>query len=100
MILTWKQDVRGPGLLRLLVVLWGTTAFGVVHWFFHFEAMLIFGEGDWDVPPGTGYLTGAPLIISVILTVIMTLLPLEPVPPSKRTRAAVLGSPPVRTSSC
>ena len=31
MILAWQPEVGGRSLLRLLVVLWGTTAFGLVH---------------------------------------------------------------------
>jgi hypothetical protein len=67
--------VRGSGLLRLLLVLWGTTAFGMVHAFAQWDAMVIFSDANWDVPPRTGYLTGATLIISGWLAVLMTFRP-------------------------
>jgi hypothetical protein len=91
MILAWQPDVRGRGLLRLLLVLWGTTAFGMVHATFEFSAMMIFSDANWDVPPGTGYLTGATLAISGLLTVLMTLRPPQTDPTVERTRAAAFG---------
>ena len=30
-IVAWQPEVRGRQILRLVIVLWGTTAFGVVH---------------------------------------------------------------------
>jgi hypothetical protein len=73
-ILAWQPEVIGRCLLRLVVVLWGTTAFGAIHTIAEFVAMIIFSDRDWDTPPGTGYLTVATLTISAILTAIMTLL--------------------------
>lgn len=72
MMLGWQTEVRGRVLLRLILVLWGTTAFGLVHAGAEYIAMISFSDANWDFPPGTGYLTGAVLIISAILTVIMT----------------------------
>jgi hypothetical protein len=68
-----KSEVIGRRLLRLVVVFWGTTAFGAIHTIAEFVAMIIFSDRDWDTPPGTGYLTVAVITISAILTVIMTL---------------------------
>jgi hypothetical protein len=72
-ILAWQSEVIGRYWLRLVVVLWGTTAFGAIHTIAEYVAMIIFSERDWDDPPGTGYLTVATITISAILTVIMTL---------------------------
>jgi hypothetical protein len=72
-ILAWQSEVIGRCWLRLVVVLWGTTAFGAIHTIAEYVAMIIFSERDWDDPPGTGYLTVATITISAILTVIMTL---------------------------
>jgi len=72
-ILTWQSEVIGRCLLRLVVVLWGTTAFGAIHTIAEFVAMIIFSDRDWDTPPGTGYLTVAVITICAIRTVIMTL---------------------------
>jgi hypothetical protein len=84
--------VRGRGLLRLLLVLWGTTAFGMVHAIIEWDAMVIFSAANWDVPPGTGYLTGATLLISGLLTALMTTLrPPQTDPTVERTRAAEFG---------
>ena len=72
-ILAWQSEVIGRCLLRLVVVLLGTTAFGAIHTIAEYVAMIIFSDRDWDTPPGTGYLTVAVITISAILTVIMTL---------------------------
>jgi hypothetical protein len=72
-ISAWQRDLQGRHFLRLMVVLWGTTAFGALHTIAEYVAMIIFSERDWDDPPGTGYLTVAVITISAILTVIMTL---------------------------
>ena len=72
-ISAWQPEVRGRGVLRLAVVLWGTTAFGVVHMIVEYVIMINFSDANWDTPPGTGYLTVATITISAILTVIMTL---------------------------
>jgi hypothetical protein len=46
----------------------------------------LLSDANRDSPPGTGYLIGAVLIVSVILTVLM-MLTLIPVSPSRRTEA-------------
>jgi hypothetical protein len=72
-ISVWQPEVRGRGVLRLAVVLWGITAFGAIHTIVEYVVMTTFSDADWDAPPGTGYLTVATITISAILTVIMTL---------------------------
>ncbi len=69
----WHPDLDLRRLLRLVVVLWGTTAFGAIHTIAEFIVMVNFTEANWDTPPGFGYLTVATLTISAVLTVIMTL---------------------------
>jgi len=56
-----------------LFVLSGTTAFGFVHVITEYFTMLSFGGGNGETPIGYGYLIVAPITISAILTVIMTL---------------------------
>jgi hypothetical protein len=75
-ILASEPDVRLPvrSFLRLVVVLWGTTAFGLIHGMLEYTTMIWFSDANWDSPPGTGYLTVAVITISAILTAIMTLL--------------------------
>jgi hypothetical protein len=68
------SDVDSPRYVRLLVVLWGTTAFGFIHVATEWVTMTSFSAANWDTPPGTGYLTVATITISAILTAIMTLL--------------------------
>jgi hypothetical protein len=72
-ILAWQPAVRGRRVLRLVVVLWGATAFGAIHTIVEYVVMINFSDANWDAPPGTGYLTVATITISAILTVIMTL---------------------------
>jgi hypothetical protein len=69
----WQPNVRGRGVLRLGVALWGTTAFGAFHFIAEITIMINFSDANWDTPPGTGYLTVAVITISAILTAIMTL---------------------------
>jgi hypothetical protein len=72
-IKAWQREISGSVVLRLVVVLWGTTAFGFIHWAADLFTMIIFSDAVGDTPPGTGYLTVATITISAILTVIMTL---------------------------
>jgi hypothetical protein len=73
-IWAWQPEVRTRRrLLRIVVALWGTTAFGMYHQMLAYMIMVGFSERDWDEPPGTGYLTVAVITISAILTVILTL---------------------------
>lgn len=71
--MAWQPEVRGRRVLRLVVVLWGVTAFGAIHTIVEYVVMINFSDANWDAPPGTGYLTVATITISAILTVIMTL---------------------------
>jgi amino acid transporter len=74
MIWAWQPEVRTRRrFLRIVLALWGTTAFGIFHQMFAYMIMVGFSERDWDEPPGTGYLTVATIAISAILIVIMTL---------------------------
>ena len=74
MIWAWQPEVRTRRrFLRVVVALWGTTAFGIFHQMLAYMIMVGFSERDWDEPPGTGYLTVAAVTISAILLVIMTL---------------------------
>jgi hypothetical protein len=69
----WQREIPDRVVLRLVVVLWGTTAFGCIHGMADLFTMIIFSQAIGDTPPGTGYLTVATITISAILTVIMTL---------------------------
>ena len=73
-IWAWQPEVRTHRrFLRLVVALWGTTAFGMYHQMLEYMIMVGFSERDWDTPPGTGYLMVAAIMISAILIAIMTL---------------------------
>jgi hypothetical protein len=74
MIWAWQPEGRTRRRFpRLVVALWGTTAFGIFHQMLAYMIMVGFSERDWDEPPGTGYLTVATIAVSAILLVIMTL---------------------------
>lgn len=68
----WQPEVRGYYFLRVLVVLWGATAFGPIQQAADFLIMSSWSTANWDVPPGTGVLTAATLVVSAVLTVFMT----------------------------
>ena len=72
--------------LRLLVLLWATTAFGVFQGMFSYASMSTFSDANWDVPPGTGYTTAAVLVLAAVLTAILTLA-------SRRRRPEPVSSP-------
>ena len=72
-ISAWQPEIHGRHIRRLAVVLWGTTAFGVIHAIAEYMIMIRFSDANWDDPPGTGYLTAATITISAIVTAIMTL---------------------------
>ena len=72
-IVAWQPEVRGRQILRLVIVLWGTTAFGVVHVYIEHVIMNGFRFSTWNPPPGYGYQIFATNTISAILTLIMTL---------------------------
>ena len=74
-ILAWQPEVHGRHMRRLVVVLWGTTAFGFIHLMAEYTIMTNFSDRNWDSPPGTGYLTVAVIALSAILAAIMTLRP-------------------------
>ena len=61
--------------LRLVVLLWATTAFGMFHGFFSYASMATFSDANWDGPPGTGYNTAAFLVLAAVVTMILTLVP-------------------------
>jgi hypothetical protein len=47
-IWAWQPEVRSLGReLRLMVALWGTTAFGIFHQMFEYMIMIRFSERNW-----------------------------------------------------
>ena len=92
-ILVWQPEARSRhNCARLVVVLSGTTAFGVAHVMTEYFTMSSFGGGNGDAPIGYGYLIFATITISAILTVIMTLLVWQKVADAKPDQDD--GSPP------
>ena len=51
-IFAWQPEARGRHILRLALVLSGTTAFGCVHVMTEYFTMLSFGGGTGDMPIG------------------------------------------------
>jgi hypothetical protein len=80
------QPGRNRSPLPLVVVAWGSTAFGGFHQIADFVAMMTFSDANWDVPPGTGYLTTAVLGLSAFVTLRYALAP--PFPTERRRAAA------------
>ncbi len=80
-ILAWQPELDERTLARVLVVAWGTTAFGAVHLVVEYAFMLAFSDANWDTPPLTGSVTVATLVVAAVLTLRMALHP-SPVPGS------------------
>ena len=55
-IWAWEKGIRGLGLARILIVLWGATSFGAFHLAGEFVIMMSWSSANWDVPPSTGSL--------------------------------------------
>jgi len=65
LVLGWgHRNHRSGSLLGLGFVLWGATAFGAVHLAMDYSGMLAFNQNNWDIPPGTGWITIAVLLIA------------------------------------
>lgn len=75
----WQPEVHGRRFVRVLVVAWGTTAFGFVHMVAEFIVMIASSDANWDTPPLSGSVTVLTLMLSAVLTL---LLALRPSPPS------------------
>ncbi|HEY5821674.1 MAG TPA: hypothetical protein VIT20_06840 [Propionibacteriaceae bacterium] len=59
--------------LRLVVMLWGTSAFGFVHQFAAYLTAASLSDANWDNPPGTGYGTALVLVFSAVATIVLGL---------------------------
>jgi hypothetical protein len=60
-ILAWQPEARGRHIgLRLLVVLWGTTAFGYIYVMSEYFTMISFSVASGDTPPGFWGTSGRP----------------------------------------
>ncbi|HKH56505.1 MAG TPA: hypothetical protein VKA58_13730 [Propionibacteriaceae bacterium] len=84
------EDFGGSWFLRLVITIWGTTAMGAIHGGAEYATMTMFNDANWDIPPGTGYITVAVVTISAALTMIMTV-----VKPRRGPSADRLGRPAV-----
>lgn len=64
-LLSLRKDGFGRGILPgLAFVLWGVTVFGMLHAMTEYFGMQMFNEYNWDVPPGTGWISVAVLVIA------------------------------------
>ncbi len=60
-------------LLRLVLLLGGVSTFGAVRGTLDYLTMMTWSEANWDVPPGTGYLPAAGLVLCSLGVVAATL---------------------------
>ncbi|MFT3942536.1 MAG: hypothetical protein QM705_01730 [Ancrocorticia sp.] len=54
-----------------LIGLWGVASYGVLHFASDYMLMIGFSAANWDVPPGTGYLSAAGMIVCALLVAIL-----------------------------
>jgi hypothetical protein len=66
------EEFSGGWFLRLVITIWGTTALGAIHGGADYALMSMFSTANWDLPPGTGFITVAVVTISAVLTIVMT----------------------------
>ena len=72
-IVAWQPEVTDRCWAVVLVMAWGSTAFGFVHLAAEYVVMVAFSDANWDVPPLTGYVTAATLVGTAALTIMLTL---------------------------
>lgn len=63
--------VQGPVLARATIVLLAATALGVLHQATDYMVMLGLSDANWDVPPGSGYLTVGFCVNAAVATVLL-----------------------------
>lgn len=62
----WQPELSGWDMLRLTVVLWGVSAFGVVHETVDYVTMTTLNTWNWDCPPGCGYPTVLAITVAAL----------------------------------
>lgn len=72
-ILVWGPGVDGRSFMRLLLLAWGTTAFGAGHIIVDYIFMIVFSQANWDMPPLTGSFTAVAMMVAAVLTLVLTL---------------------------
>ncbi len=72
LIFRWEVGAGSALLIRLLVLSWGATAFGTVHQTGDYMMMIATSSANWDVPPGTGYITSTLLSLAAAVTMATT----------------------------
>ena len=72
-IVAWQPEVTRRCWAGVLVMAWGSTAFGGVHLALEYAFMVAFSDANWDVPPLTGYVTAATLMGAAAVTITLTL---------------------------
>ncbi|GAA1430436.1 hypothetical protein GCM10009616_15030 [Microlunatus lacustris] len=70
LVFRWEIGAGSALLIRLLVLSWGATAFGIVHQSGDYILMIATSSANWDVPPGTGYITSALLALAAAVTMV------------------------------
>jgi hypothetical protein len=66
------ENFSGGRFLRLVIMIWGTTALGAIHGGVEYFTMVMLSDANWDIPPGTGYISVAVVTASAVLTIVMT----------------------------
>ncbi len=69
-----RVAVREPQtrLVPLVVLAWGTSAFGMSHWVAELALMLNTSQASWDSPPGTGYPAALTLVVAGLAVIAST----------------------------
>lgn len=67
----WQPETQDSSFVRLVVVAWGTTAFGSFHGAIDYVGMIFFSAANWDVPPLTGSVTVVTLMLAAALALVL-----------------------------
>ncbi len=70
LIFRWEVGADPALLIRLLILGCGATAFGTMHQTGDYILMIATSSANWDVSPGTGYITSALLVLAAAATVV------------------------------
>ena len=92
-VLLREPGARWWSIAALLVVAWGSTAMGGLHQVGDYVGTATFSDANWDLPPGTGYLTAAGLLVAGGLTLAYAIRWPRPAQPADRARSSLLDVP-------
>ena len=70
-VIALRESLAGEVLLRVALLLGGTTAFGLVQTVADYAFMVSTSDANWDTPPGAGYPTVASIVLAAAAVAVL-----------------------------